>query len=165
MKTLSIYAFVFLLGIAFAQAIYYYPMMPETMAIHFRGDGKADNFASRESFYIIYAIIFLLITGIFVFLPRGLQKIRPTTISLPNPDYWLKPERIDEVHRYLWNWMCWFGVANLILLIGVCQLVFKANMEPGFVLDNRIFFTLIISYFVFVIIWLIVFYRKFKKVD
>ena len=43
MNKLPFYVYVFLLGIALSQAVYYYPAMPEFMASHFGGSGKADG--------------------------------------------------------------------------------------------------------------------------
>ncbi len=165
MKKLPFYIYVFLLGIAVAQAVYYYPVMPDMMASHFAGSGKADNFATKEGFFALYVIILVSTAGIFLFMPWAFQKFRVQKMNLPNPDYWLTPARIDEVYSYFKTSMCWFGVANLILMVGVVQLVFDANLTPNPVLNNSVFLTLLGGYFVFVIVWLIVFYRKFKRID
>ncbi len=165
MKKLPLYFFVFLLGIAFAQAIYYYPMMPDPMASHFAGSGEADNFATKTGFFLLHAGIMLFTVGIFLLMPWMFQKFRVKRMNLPNREYWLTPERIALVYRYFRESFAWFGVVQLIFLIGVIQLVFEANLNPPPILNNQIFLILIIGYFVFVIIWLIAFYRKFKKVN
>lgn len=165
MKKLPFYIYVFLLGVAISQAVYYYPVMPDWMASHFEGSGRADNFASKEAFFILNAIIILFTFCIFIVLPWGFQKFRVKKMNLPNSDYWLTPERINEVYSYFRTSFCWFGVINLALMIGVLQLVFSANLKPKPVLNNEIFFILLGSYFIFTIIWLVKFYRKFKKIN
>lgn len=165
MKKLPFYIYVFLLGVVISQAVYYYPVMPDWMASHFEGSGRADNFASKEAFFTLKAIIILFTFGIFIVMPWCFQKFRLKKMNLPNSDYWLAPERIDEVYSYFRASFCWFGVVNLSFIIGVMQLVFSANLKPNPVLNNNIFFVLLGSYFVFTIIWLVKFYRKFKKIN
>lgn len=164
MKKLPFYLYVFLLGVALSQAVYYYPVMPDWMASHFAGSGKADNWMAKEFFMTIHAIVMIGMIGIFIVMPWSFEKLRIEKMNLPNRDYWLAPERKDIVYQYLRTSLCWFGVANMILMLGAFQLVFKANLEPNPVLNNKIFLIFLGSYFVFVIIWLITFFRRFHKV-
>jgi uncharacterized membrane protein len=164
MKKLPFYIYVFLLGIAASQAIYYYFIMPDWMASHFAGSGKADNWMSKNSFYIFEICVFLLMSGIFLVMPWAFEKFKLKKMNLPNREYWLSPERIDEVYSYFRESFCWYGVAHLIFLIGVMQLVFNANIDPNPVLNNGIFLTLLGIYLVFSLIWVIMFYHKFKNV-
>jgi uncharacterized membrane protein len=164
MKKLPFYAYIFLLGVALSQAVYYYPVMPEWMASHFAGSGKADNWMSKDVFFIVVAVMQIFMIGTFLVMPWTFEKFKIRKMNLPNRDYWLAPERRDIVYRYFRTSFGWFGVANLILMIGVLQLVFNANLTSNPVLDNRVFLIFLGSYFVFVIIWLITFFRKFNRV-
>ncbi len=165
MKKLPFYIYIFLLGIAISQAIYYYPMMPDPMASHFGGSGSANGWMSKSGFYIFEFVMLLVTILSFIVIPWFFQKFKVRkSINLPNRDYWLAPERIDSFYEYFREWFGWFGVATLTLLIGVLQLTFKANLQPDPVLDNKIFLIIFIGYMLFVIIWLVSFIRKFNKV-
>lgn len=165
MRKLPFYIYVFLIGIAIAQAVSYFSIMPETMATHFGLGGSSDGWMSKNSFFIFQAFIFLLMFGIFIVIPWAFEKFKVTKMNLPNREYWLSPARISDVYRYFRESFAWFGVVNLAFLIGVMQLVFEANIPPNQTLNNNIFIMLFGGYLVFVIIWLIKFYRKFNKIN
>jgi uncharacterized membrane protein len=165
MKKLPFYLYIFLMGIALAQAVYYFPMMPDPLASHFGMGGTADTWSPKSVFFLFEAIMFLLMVGVFIVMPWAFQKFKVRKINLPNREYWLAPERIETVYEYFRESFAWFGVVNLVFLTGIMQLVFQANLTPNPVLDNRTFMIFLIGYFVFVIIWVITFYRKFGKTE
>ncbi len=166
MKTLSFYAFIFLLGVALAQAIYYFPVMPDPMVSHFGFNGEANSYMSKNGFFAFEAILFLVMTGSFLVMPWAFEKYKVKAgINLPNKDYWLAPARADYFYAYFRESFAWFGVATLILLIGVMQMTFAANMQANPVLDNVEFLILFIGYLLFTAIWTISFCRKFGKIE
>ena len=166
MKSLAIYAFIFILGIAFAQAIYYFSAMPDPMASHFGFGGEANGYLSRNAFFIGEAFVFLIMIFSFILTPWLFEKKKVSNgINLPNKAYWLAPIRIDDFYKYFRTSFAWFGVVTLILLVGSLQLVFEANFLSKPVLNEKIFLALFCGYMGFVIIWIISFYRKFSKVE
>lgn len=160
MKNLSLYVFIFLLGIGFAQAVYYYPIMPEVMASHFGGSGEADATMYRSNFFLMHTVIALGVSGVFSVLPWLFEKYRVTKFNMPNMEYWSKPENLDEFYTFFRGSMMWFGVGQLILLIGIIQLVFEANLTPNPVLNNKIAVGLLIAFLIFVVVWLIAFFIR-----
>lgn len=166
MKIFPFYIYIFFIGVAVSQAIYYYPMMPDPMATHFGFGGKANGWMSKDGFFVFETVIFLITSLSFIVMPWLFQKFKVRkSINLPNRDYWLAPERIDAFYEYFRESFGWFGVATLTLLIGVLQLTFTANLQADPVLDNNIFLIIFIGYLLFVTIWLITFIRKFGKVE
>lgn len=165
MKRLPIFLYVILSGIAVSQAVFYYLAMPDPMAAHFGLSGRADNWMSRTAFYVIEGLILLLMFGIFIVMPWALERFKVKKMNLPNREYWLAPGRMEVAYAYFREAFGWFGVVNLLFLIGVMQLVFKANIAPEPVLDNRIFLVLLTGYFIFAAAWIYFFYRKFAKTD
>ncbi len=166
MKTLSFYIFVFLIGVAVAQFAFYYPVMPDPMVSHFGFSGKGDSEMSKNGFFILLGIIFLIMVISFIGMPRFFRKYKvKNSINLPNKDYWLAPERIDIFYDYFEHSFQWFGAATLILLITAIQLTFEANLQPEPVLNLKVFLTVFFGYLAFVIIWMISFYRKFSKTE
>ncbi len=166
MKTFSFYAFIFLLGVAFAQAVYYFPVMPDPMVSHFGFYGQANGFMSKNGFFIFEAGLFLLMILSFIVMPWAFEKYKVRAgINMPNKDYWLAPERIEYFYSYFRESFGWFGVATLVLLVGTMQMTFAANLQANPVLDNRKFWILFGGYLLFTAIRGAGFYRKFSKID
>lgn len=84
------------------QALYYYPLLPDSMASHFDEQGHPDGYAPKTQFIIIwwFLVVFL---NIWVFIPRILmKKLPPDIINVPNKAYWMAtPERKMELARLL----------------------------------------------------------------
>ncbi len=76
MKTLSFYSFIFLLSVAFAQAIYYFPVMPDPMASHFGFNGEANGWMSKNGFFVFEALLFLIMILSFLIMPRAFEKYK-----------------------------------------------------------------------------------------
>lgn len=164
MKTLSFYAFIFLLSVEFAQAVYYFPVMPDPMASHFGFYGEANGWMSKNGFFVFEALLFLIMILSFLIMPRVFEKYQVKAgINMPNKDYWLAPERADYFYSYFRKSFGWFGVATMVLLISVMQMTFAANLQPNPVLDNTKFLIVFGGYMAFVIVWLILFNRKFRR--
>ena len=89
------------------------------------------------------------------------EKFRFAKANLPNRDYLLAPENADEFDMILHMKMHYFGIANLVFGIIVVHLVFLANLEPAQTLVNSTF--LLAGHFIFVIIWLTFFFKRFAK--
>jgi uncharacterized membrane protein len=149
-----------------AQFAFYYGMMPDPMAAHFGFSGEADSWVSRDGFFIFsLAIIFGTIL-IFLGIPRLFRKLKiKKYLNLPNKEYWTSPERIDFFYDYFEHSFQWFGVANIVLMVCVMQLTFEANLRPEPVLDGKGFLIVFSGYMAFVIIWVILFFLKFRKAD
>ena len=165
MRKLPFYIYLVVLIGVLMHSAFYYPQLPDKIASHFSGGGKADNWSAKQSFFIVSAVILLLNIGIFIVLPWGLERFKVIKISVPNKDYWLAPERIGEFYSFFASRMCWFGIINLLFGAAVMHLVFLANLESVQVLDNSTFLLSLAGYFIFVIIWLVSFFLKFRKTN
>jgi hypothetical protein len=79
--------------LALLQNAWYYPRLPEQVAIHFNASGKADSWASKShaTFLMLGLQIFL---PSFLLLTSQLSRSLPIQwINLPHREYWLAPER------------------------------------------------------------------------
>lgn len=166
MKLIPFYIFVFIIATAISQAVFYYPVLPDPLATHFGSGGQANGWMSKDGFFVVEAVLFLIMIFSFIVMPWLFEKNKVSAgINVPNKEYWLAPERIDYFYKYFRVSFLWFGVATLILLAGVMQLTFEANLQPVPVLNNTKFIILFGGYMTFVIIWMISFYRKFGKTE
>ena len=84
-------------------------------------------------------------------------------MKIPNRDYWLAPQRIEQTRAFFRRQMMLMGIVHLLLAIFTIQLVILANFEPEPRLHPSIFWALL-AYFVFLAAWLIHFYRYFRNI-
>ncbi len=121
------------------------------MAVHCAGDGSANGWSDRATFWLIYAItlgISGLIWGSTQF------AIGPSArINLPNREYWTAPERRDQTVAYLRRWFLWFGAVLTGVLVSTFELVLRANLRPVVHLDNKVFHQLFVPFLLFTGIW------------
>jgi len=165
MKKLPFYLYGIVLVLVLMHSAFYYPQLPDTVASHFGGGGRADNWSGKQSFFIVSAAILVMNIGIFILIPWASERFKLVKVNLPNRDYWLAPERMGDFYRFFRERMCWFGIVNLIFGAIVMHLVFVANIGSEQVFDNYTFLVALAAYFIFVIIWLISFFLKFRNTN
>ena len=51
-------------------------------------------------------------------------------MNLPHKDIWLAPPESRRTREFLVDWMLWFGVATIVLMMGINDAVFGANLVP-----------------------------------
>ena len=120
--------FAVLLVAAVALMCLYYPQLPEHMASHFDGAGRANGWSSKGFFFGVQTMILLLVTVCFALLPQRIRDFPPDKINLPHKDYWLAPERRAATMASVVSAITWFGCAVLVFLIAVTWLVIRVNL-------------------------------------
>ena len=151
-----------LVALAFLQTVYYYPKLPEVVASHFDGAGAPNAWSGRDGFFALYLSMVLLVAGVFVLVPRWSEKRANFGMKIPNADYWLAPERIEDTRRFFRRQMLLMGIVHLVLAIYTMQLAIEANLVETPILDSNIIWALGL-YFVCLAFWLIHFYLHFRK--
>ncbi len=151
-----------LVALAIIQVAYYYPQMPDTLASHFDGLGAPNAWASREGFFVLYAVILLMLVVVFVFVPGWSEKRASFGMKIPHRDHWLAAKRIEATRQFFRRQMILMGIVHLSLAIYVMQLAILANFEQQPRLHGSIYWALGL-YFVFLIAWLIHFFLHFRK--
>ncbi len=154
--------FTVLIITALVQAIYYYPRVPNIVASHFDGLGDPNGWSSKAVFFGIYAGVLLLTIFVFVVVPNRFINQAGKGLKIPNKDYWLAPERQHDTMQFFRTHFMYFGIVNTLLAIFVIQLVIQANFKEQPRLDSAIMWALAL-YFIFVIVWLIRFFIKFRR--
>ncbi len=147
----------FLALIAVAQSIYFYPLMPDITASHFNSAGNPNGWMKRETLIMFYLGIMAILAAIFLLIPKFPNLMR----NLPNRDYWLSGDRKEESNKYINSSTLRVGIATFVLLIYVMQLVFEFNVNKVPILSGNIVWAVVL-YFVFLGIWIIKFYRRFR---
>jgi uncharacterized membrane protein len=155
--------FLFLLILSALQCAYYYPRVPETVASHFNGAGYPNDWSSKAAFFGIVLAMTAMNGFVFLVMPEWFPRFSQKRFNLPNKSYWLAPERIEETHLHIQTQMLWFGVATMMLMIGVTQMAIEANMRTQPALSPGAF-NLLVAYFGFTTIWLTRFIYHFARV-
>ena len=151
-----------LITLAAVQVIYYYPQMPEVVASHFDGRGVPNGWSSRNVFFAIYLFMLALLVGIFIFIPRWSERRIGFSLKIPNRDYWLAPERLQQTRTFFQRQMTIMGVVHLLLAIVTVQLAILANLGQDDRLHSSIGWALGL-YFFFIMAWLVHFWKHFSK--
>lgn len=149
-------------GVLVIQAIHYWPQLPDVMASHFGVDGEADGWSSKQSFFGIMLAVAALTIALFGLLPALVRSLPASMVNVPNRDYWLAPERRQDLLERIERGMIPFGVATLLFLAAVTQLVIRANLAPQGAASLDGLWPVLILYLALTPVWLIWFVRLFK---
>lgn len=124
-------AIAFWILLALVQNAWYYPRLPEQVAIHFNAAGKADSWASKSH-------ATLLMLGLQIFLPSFLlltsqlsRSLPIQWINLPHREYWLAPERKEATFASMERFLWWIAMATSLWILVVNHLTFVANASGG----------------------------------
>jgi len=153
-----------LIALAIIQIAYYYPQMPEVVASHFDGLGAANDWSGRNGFFGLYGAMLALLILVFIYAPKWSEQRARFGMKIPNREYWLASERLEQTKQFFRRQMLVMGVVHLGLAIYSVQLVILANLQQSARLDPSIAWALGL-YFVILIGWLIYFFRRFRLPD
>ena len=149
-------------GVVGFQCLYYFPLLPGTVASHFDGAGRANGWSTKAAFFVLYLILTALMSFVFFVLPRLLGRIPTSLINLPHRDFWLAPERKQKALKMLGEDMESFGVVTMTLILCTIQLAIEANLEGGNGLRAGVMWLLVGGYLVYTGLWIIRIYRRFR---
>jgi uncharacterized membrane protein len=121
--------FIALVALAVAQAIFYYPQLPGTVASHFDGAGQPNGWSSKTVFFGVMFGMMAMMGLVFLGIPKAISRVPDNIISLPYRDHWLAKERRDETMRFIASQLSWFGVATLLLMVATTQFTIDANLR------------------------------------
>jgi len=151
MRTIALPAFILLLVLCIAQAVYYYPLLPDRVASHFGASGRPDAWSSKDTFVQIYLCAVAFIAILFPGLGCMLRTVPVSLINLPNKDYWLSPERKQETVDVLSRQFLWSGSATLLLLLDIFHQSFNVHLGKAPALGHPA--ASIAAYVVFSVLW------------
>jgi len=136
--------------------------MPDVIASHFNGLGAPNDWASKNGFFGLYLAIILMLVAVFEFVPKWSESRSRLSMKIPNRDYWLAPERVEQTRAFFRRQMYIMGIVHMMLTIYAIQLAILANFDQEPRLHPSIGWALIL-YFVILGLWLIHFYLHFRK--
>lgn len=140
-----------------------YPLLQERVATHFDLRGAADAWMSRE---MNAGVMFGVGIGMSLFLIGVFYSCRyfpDSWFNLPHRDFWLAPERREDVFRFLLKAGLWLAALQTFLLVGIHLLVVAANRTQPAQLSSGIW--LLLAGFLTVIGgWTYAIVRRFRRI-
>lgn len=124
-------AFVTLVFLSLAQAAWQHGRLPETVASHFDGSGKADGWMPRGHQTAWHLGTVLFMAAMFEGIARIARHIPDELINIPHRNYWLVPGRRDETIAWLGTLVRTMGCVVLLFFVGLFHQVYRVNTGGG----------------------------------
>lgn len=137
-------------------------LLPPEVAIHFGAAGKPDAWMSREFNALLFILLDLFLFAVFISIPSVLDKVPRRWLSLPNREFWLKPENRQQLSVRLSGLMDEFGIGLFVLFLLVGLLTLEANLSQPVKLNESLFLTIFIVYMLYVVYWLFRMTRRLR---
>ncbi|MCP4648286.1 MAG: DUF1648 domain-containing protein, partial [bacterium] len=100
-KHIALVIFLILFGCCVFHALHYHPELPDQVPSNFSTAGKVQGWTQKTDLIIIYLVV---AAGTAVFLPGMgfvMARLSPSSVNIPNKEYWLSPERERETLNYV----------------------------------------------------------------
>ena len=146
---------------AAAQAVYYYPQLPDKIPSHITVTGEVDDYMVKSTFFIL---MLSTIFGTAVFLTLGSLLVltkAPQLVNLPHKEYWFAPERKQETIAFVFMINLKLTIATTLMMMAIFQSIIWIGIGSP-VSPTTVIWTstgLLCAYFLLIIIKL---NRRFK---
>ncbi len=144
------------------EMLYFYPLLPDRMAVHFNAAGAADGWGPKNYFFMTMEAVYAVLLLLFGALPLLLRRLPESLMNLPNKDYWLAPERKAQTMDRLMGQLLFVGAMALLLMDCVLYLSLKANFSARPFLRPELLWGIITVFFIASIAWTIFLLRSFR---
>ncbi len=155
----TIFFILFIIGII--HSVYYYPRLPEQVAIHFGADGRPDGWGSREFFVTFNIVLYVFIYFLF----RFIRKVPKEFVNMPHRAYWFAPEREEQTRKDLGFFLDLIGIFTFILILYLDEKIYNLNLQSTGQ-GMPYFFIAIVLYMALVtgsVIWFYVYFNRIKS--
>jgi uncharacterized membrane protein len=131
MKTDKIvfYLFIVLALISFGQIIYFYNILPASIASRFNRDGMPTLWFAKKVFILIHAGLVLLTSGFFLFVGLFLERIPAKFLNIPNKDHWMAPDRKQQTFNDFLKFLYLYANMTLVFFFMTFQHIYKVNLN------------------------------------
>jgi serine/threonine-protein kinase len=136
--------------------------LPLTVAAHFDAAGRANAYMSRGG-YIRFVLCVAVGLPVIVVAILTAVYSRATNLKLPNREYWLDPQRVDQTRAFLMAHGVWFGSLLVILGCFVHWLELAANRLQPPHLSNSSFAAVLIAFLIATAAWLTALMFAFRR--
>jgi uncharacterized membrane protein len=156
-------AFVALFGVVTLLNVGLFFVLPDRVAIHFGTEGEPDDWAPRLANLLISQLTATVLFVLLMAASRLVEALPRRWVNLPNRDYWMGSERWSTARKRLARRFAELGIYLLLLFAAIGTLAALANLRRPVRLDETAFLVCLGAFFVAVAVWLVRFYRAFRK--
>jgi hypothetical protein len=129
-------------------------LLPELMVSQFAADGVARRWMNRDAYLPWAAGLPAALGLVFLSVVPLIRRVPARMIRVPRPDYWLAPERRDELAGVLLERMASFSCLFTLYLGGWHALLLLANLGLPPLLPPGPALTLTMGFLLLVAVWL-----------
>lgn len=137
--------------------------LPAQVATHFGADGTPNGWMSRSShvrfmigFGVGIPLLLMLLSGLAGILPRGY-------INIPHRDYWFTSEREPATREFVSRHLAWLSCVIVGFLGGLHYSIVDANRRDAARLSSSILWTLVGSFLVLIVLWVLRLMSRFRS--
>ena len=109
--------------------LWYWPQLPERMAIHFDINGNPNDWLDKSPATLLSVGLMALLPAFFIGISQAISWLPSSLINMPYREYWLAAERRETSLQWMTGWMLWFSVTMAIFLLVTNHLTFVANRD------------------------------------
>ena len=143
--------------------VYTSQVLPERVATHFGVGNEANGWMSRNG-YVSFILAFTVgVVAFLVFVTGALLARFPHWTNVPNRDYWLAPERRAESLGYLAAHGKRLAYLIVVMMLGMHYTILVANQMQPPRLPGSIFTSILISFVLALLWWIVRLYRRFPR--
>lgn len=165
MKRLAIISGIVCAVLLISMDFVYYQQLPEKLASHFNGSGKADGWMSRGSFSLYMMAIGLGVPAFVIAMMYAIRFLPAKFLNVPNPTYWRDPQHYPKACEFMFTSSLWFGCAFMIWQIAFSQTIVAANQISPPHLDNGRVILLTLPLMGFTFGWMVFLILRFLKTE
>lgn len=145
-----------------------YVILPDKVAIHFSKGGHPDAWANKETNFLIFVGLDILLFLLFWYSPTLMMKSPEKWVSLPNKSFWLTEKNKAITIKKLESLMSEFGIALFAFFFFISIIIVDANLSDPVKLNESVFLPFLILFLIYTVYWtikLIISFRLPKKVN
>ena len=162
-KIAPICLLVLLIAAAAQMAYYYIAFDKQIVAAHLSAVDAENARHARMLFFATYVVIIVLGSALYLGLPALLNRLPAYLINIPNPEYWLAPERRTQSLARFAQDFYWLGVATMALVLIEMQAALMVSLGTAPHLSGVVLYLPLGVFVVFMVVWLVRVNAMFRK--
>ena len=111
-----------------AQAIFFWPQLPDKVASHFDAAGQPDSWMSKTGFIATMLLVQVGIAAIMLGTGWLIKVLPASMINIPNREYWLADDRRERTFCDIESMLAWFAAGTTVFMLVIFYLTFEANI-------------------------------------
>lgn len=155
-------AYIVLYLLAAFEIIHSYELLPAQVATHFTMQGNADRWMPQAAFIRFHFGFIFFISAIFWMTGFLVGRLPARYLSIPNREYWLAPQRLEDTRKKLGNLIAAMGLVAGFGVMVIDGIIIEVNTEPGTSMDATDFTPVIIGMSAAVAVLIVAGARSFR---